>query len=199
MVGCGYYSIHLHGSSLPGIILLSRIQKAVMKLLASLAGGLAGAISVTILHEIVRKLAPSAPRLDTLGEQATARLLEKAGQEVPSGAALRSSALAGDIIGNTIYFSLAGTRIKKAISTGGLLGLTAGIGALKLPGMMGLKEGNTKASSKQRWLTIGLYVAGGLVAAGVTKWIERRSAKKPMVARTKAPDQAYKPVLDITV
>lgn len=170
-----------------------------MKLLISLAGGLAGAISVTILHELIRKIDPSAPRLDRLGEQATARLVEKTGHKPPSGSKLHSSALVGDIIGNTLYYSLAGTRMKKAISTGGILGLGAGIGALKLPGALGLNESHTKLTNKRRWITIGLYVTGGLIAAGVTKWLEKKTSKKPVIARTKAPDEAYKPVLDITV
>jgi hypothetical protein len=107
--------------------------------------------------------------------------------------------MAGDIIGNTLYFSLAGTRMKKAISTGGMLGLSAGIGALKLPNALGLDGTHTNLTNKRRWLTVGLYVAGGLIAAGVTKWLENRASKKPVIARTKAPEEAYKPVLDITV
>ncbi|NII24485.1 hypothetical protein HB364_05315 [Pseudoflavitalea sp. X16] len=95
-----------------------------MKLLTSLAGGLAGAISVTILHELVRKIDPSAPRPGRLGER-----------------------------------------------------------------------------DKRRWLTVGLNVAGGLIAVGVTKWLERRASEKqrPRPARILAPNEAYKPVLDITV
>ena len=170
-----------------------------MKLLISLAGGLAGAISVTILHELIRKIDPSAPRLDRLGEQATARLMKKAGHQPPEGRSLHTSALVGDIIGNTLYYSLAGTRIKKAMSTGGILGLGAGIGALKLPAKLGLNGSHTNLTNKRRWMTIGLYVAGGLIAAGVTKWLEKKTAKKPIVDRTKAPDEAYKPILDITV
>lgn len=170
-----------------------------MKLLISLAGGLAGAISVTILHELIRKIDPSAPRLDRLGEQATARLMEKTGHQPPEGRSLHTSAMVGDIVGNTLYYSLAGTRMKKAMSTGGMLGLSAGIGALKLPGKLGLNEGHTSLTNKRRWMTVGLYVTGGLIAAGVIKWLEKKSSKKPVVSRTKAPDEAYKPVLDITV
>jgi hypothetical protein len=170
-----------------------------MKLLTSLAGGLAGAISVTILHELLRKVDPSAPRLDLLGEQATARLMEKTGHPASGNHHLRTSALVGDIISNTLYYSLAGTRVKKAVSTGGMLGLGAGIGALKLPQAIGLNGAHTNLTTKRRWLTVGLYVAGGLIAAAVTKWLENKSSKKTMVARTKVPDEAYKPVLDITV
>ena len=47
-----------------------------MKVLASLAGGLAGAITVTVLHEMFRKSDSSAPRLDKLGETATQKLAQ---------------------------------------------------------------------------------------------------------------------------
>lgn len=172
-----------------------------MKLLTSLAGGLAGAISVTILHGLIRKIDPSAPRLDRLGEQATARLIKKTGHQPPAGNKLYTSAMVGDILGNTLYYSLAGTRMKKAMSTGGLLGLGAGIGALKLPQTLGLNGAPTNLTNKRRWITVGLYVAGGLIAAGVTRWLERRASEKrrPRPARILAPDEAYKPVLDITV
>lgn len=170
-----------------------------MKLLTSLAGGLAGAISVTILHELIRKIDPSAPRLDRLGEQATAKLIARTGQEPPRGKNLRTTALVGDIVGNTLYYSLAGTRVKKAMSAGGVLGLGAGIGALKMPAALGLNGSTTNNSPKRRLLTIGLYLAGGLIAAGVTKWLEKKATEKPVVARTKAPDESLRPVLDITV
>jgi hypothetical protein len=170
-----------------------------MKLLTSLAGGLAGAIAVTILHELIRKNDPSAPRLDKLGEQATAHIMEKTGHAAPAKDKLYTTAMVGDIIGNTLFYSLAGTRMKKAMSTGGLLGLSAGIGALKLPGVLGLNPKFTNSTGKRRWVTVGLYLTGGLIAAGVAKWLDNKASKKPVVARTKAPDEAYKPVLDITV
>lgn len=170
-----------------------------MKLLTSLAGGLVGAISVTILHELIRKVDPSAPRLDKLGEQAAARVMEKTGHKVPPEDKLHTPALVGDIIGNTLYYSLAGIRMKKAMCTGGLLGLSAGIGALKLPGVLGLNPRHTNSTGKRRWVTVSLYLAGGLIAAGVTKWLDNKASKKVVVARTKAPNEAYKPVLDITV
>ncbi|WP_276479492.1 hypothetical protein [Paraflavitalea pollutisoli] len=170
-----------------------------MKLLTSLAGGLAGALAVTLLHELTRKMGTSnAPRLDTLGEQATAKLIEKTGHDAPTGSKLHNTALAGDILANTLYYSLAGARMNKAMSTGGILGLSAGIGALKLPGVLGLSEDKTNSSPKQRWLTIGLYVAGGLIAAGVTRWLEKKAKRNNTGGPAYSPEKSYKPVLDIT-
>ena len=104
-----------------------------MKLLNSLAGGLAGTLSVTILHGLVRKIDPSVPRPAPIG-------------------AHRSN----------------------------------GMHSRHLPG-------------KHRLLMIGLTVAGGLIAAGVTNWLDKKTTKKPSVVRIKMPNGAYKPILDITV
>lgn len=103
-----------------------------MKLLNSLAGGLAGTLSVTILHGLVRKIDPSVPRPNPAG-------------------AHRSN----------------GTHSH-------------------VPG-------------KHRLLMIGLTIAGGLIAAGVTNWLDKKTTKRPTVVRIKVPNGAYKPVLDITV
>lgn len=161
--------------------------------MTSLAGGLAGALTVALLHGLARKIAPAAARSGTIGEQAAAQL---AGS-VEDRRGPYKAALAGDIVGNTLYYSLAGAKINKAMSTGGLLGLGAGLSALQLPALLGQR---THASSGQRWLTIGLYVAGGLMAAGVTKWLEKKAASRRQVgAPAYSPQEAYKPVLDITV
>lgn len=103
-----------------------------MKLLNSLAGGLAGTLSVTILHRLVRKIDPSVPRPAPVGAH-------------------------------------------------------------------GLNGTHSRLSGKNRLLMVGLTVTGGLIAAGVTNWLDNKSAKKPAVARIKAPNGAYKPILDITV
>jgi hypothetical protein len=170
-----------------------------MKLLISLAGGLAGAISVTILHELIRKIDHSAPRLDKLGEEATAKLIAKTGHEAPTGNSLFATSLAGDIISNTLYYSLAGTRIKKSMATGSVLGLGAGLGALTLTRKMGLDDRTVNETPKRKLITVGLYLTGGLVAAGVMRWLENRKKNKPVMSAKKAFKEAYKPVLDITV
>ncbi|AXY76704.1 hypothetical protein D3H65_23105 [Paraflavitalea soli] len=103
-----------------------------MKLLTSLAGGLAGTLSVTILHRLLRKIDPSVPRPAPMGAQ-------------------------------------------------------------------GLNGNHSRLTNKHRLLMVGLSVAGGLIAAGVTNWLDSKTTKKPAVARIKAPGEAYKPILDITV
>jgi hypothetical protein len=167
-----------------------------MKLLASLAGGLAGAVTVTLLHEVIRKVDPSAPRMDLVGKAVTEKLMHKVGQKAPRN--LYATSLAGSIMANTLYYSLAGLGPKNALSIGSMLGLTAGAGAVTLPGKLGLNGVHSNGSLKRKWMTMALYMAGGLVAAAVARQIEKRKNKR-LVSPYNPPEQAYKPILDIIV
>ena len=48
-----------------------------MKVISSVAGGLAGALSVRLMQEILRKVDPTAPRLDLLRKQAALKIADK--------------------------------------------------------------------------------------------------------------------------
>lgn len=170
-----------------------------MKLLASLAGGLAGAVTVTLLHEIIRKIDPSAPRMDLVGKAVTEKLMHKAGQHVPEAGQLYATSLAGSIMANALYYSLAGLGHRSPLSVGSMLGLTAGAGAVTLPGKLGLNGVHSSGSKKRKWMTMALYFAGGLVAAAVTRSIENHRKPKHIVSPYNPPEQAYKPILDIMV
>jgi hypothetical protein len=170
-----------------------------MKLLAALAGGLAGAITVTILHELTRKLDPTAPRLDLVGESATQKLAQKAGYKPPTGNSLYAGSLAGSILTNALSYSLAGMSGKRPLSLGTIVGAAMGWSALKLPKKLGLRSIHTDGSTKRRWLTMALYITGGLVASAVSRRIEKKRRQKPIVSPYKSPDEAWKPVLDIVV
>ena len=102
-----------------------------MKLYAALLGGLAGACTVTILHEILKRNDPEAPRMDKLGMEALTKGLESADQPVHEKKELFWWAMAGDIAMNSLYYSLAGIgKRKDATGKGGFLGMAAGFGAL---------------------------------------------------------------------
>src|SRR6476646_1536136 len=77
------------------------------KLTSALLSGLAGAAALTVLHETVRRVRSDAPRMDTLGRRAIAKGLEAAGLETPPEDQLQAVALGGDIVANTLYYSLA--------------------------------------------------------------------------------------------
>jgi hypothetical protein len=150
-----------------------------MKTIASLGGGLAGACAVTLLHESVRKIVPKAPRMDLLGMNAISKGLNAAGIKTPTGNKLYTLAMAGDILSNSIYYALAGTGNEKNIwLKSSLLGLAAGVAAVALPGPMGLNEKHSARSTQTRLMTVGLYVAGALVATSIMKILANRKDRK---------------------
>lgn len=131
-----------------------------------LISGAAGAVTLTLVHEVVRRTNPDAPRLDVLGMRSIAKTLRGVGQEPPHGDALFNTTLAGDLAANTLYYSVVGTqRGGQAWVVGALLGLAAGVGAVTLPGPLGLGEDATNRTPQTQAMAVGWYLLGGLVAA----------------------------------
>ncbi len=131
----------------------------------AIAAGAAGAGTTTILHEITRRLAPDAPRVDLLGMQALARLLRAGGATPPTGRTLYALTLAGDLASNTAYFGVVGAGSRaRTVALGAALGLVAGAGAVLLPPALGLSGATTGRTGATAALTVALYTAGGLVA-----------------------------------
>jgi hypothetical protein len=150
-----------------------------MKNVSSLAGGVAGAAALTILHELMRKNVAGAPRMDRMGIEATAKLFRKVNLQPPSEKKLFLYSMAGDIIGNSLYYSRIASGTKKQVwMNGAMLGLTAGLSAVYLPGKIGLNEANSNRSTKTQLLTIGLYLVGGLVAAAATNLLRDKKQNK---------------------
>ncbi|MBX0333981.1 hypothetical protein K3G39_12110 [Pontibacter sp. HSC-14F20] len=137
-----------------------------MEVSKALVGGLAGAVALTIAHETLRRLVPEAPRMDVLGMRAISKIMKKAGAQPPEGGALRTWAMVGDVVSNSLYYSLAGAG-KDSWLRGSLLGAGAGAGAVLLPGPMGLGTDPSNRTNSTRAMTVGLYLMGGLVAAAV--------------------------------
>lgn len=150
-------------------------ERISMKATTILAGGLAGATAVTLLHESIRQVVPQAPRMDRLGMQAISKGLKKAGKKVPRENALFTAALAGDLLSNAIYYSAAGIGSEKNIWVRGtLLGLAAGLGAVVLPEPLGLNKQYSNKTLATKVMTVGLYVAGSLVTTAVIKLLNRK-------------------------
>jgi len=150
-----------------------------MKSTTVLAGGLAGAATVTLLHESIRRVVPAAPRMDRLGMQAISKGLKKAGLKVPKENALFTAAMAGDLVSNAIYYSAAGIGSEKNIwLRGSLLGLAAGIGAVVLPEPLGLNKRHSNRTVATQVMTVGLYVTGALVTTAVIKFLNRKKQVK---------------------
>lgn len=138
-----------------------------METLKALAGGFAGACIVTVIHETLRRVEPDAPRMDILGMRAIEKLMHQADTEPPADDnKLHTLALVGDVISNSLYYSLAGMG-KNAWLRGALLGASAGIGAVVLPGPLGLGEKPSGRTTQTKAMAFGLYFVGGLAAAAV--------------------------------
>ena len=132
-------------------------------MLKALGSGLVGAFALTLIHETARRLAPeSAPRVDVLGMRAIAKTLRAVDAEPP--VPLHEAALVGELVSNSVYYSLVGVGSRgDALRNGALRGLAAGLGAVFLPGPLGLGRQPTEAPATQA-MTVAWYVAGGLAA-----------------------------------
>ena len=137
-----------------------------MKLLRSLVGGLIGSLTLTMLHQALKNNYSDAPRMDLLGEEAIEKGYHAIGAEVPDEEKLEKMALAGDIIFNALFFSVAATTISSC-SKGTLLGVAAGLGGIYLPEKLGLNPEHSNRTIQTKVLTVGLYALGGYVAGKV--------------------------------
>ena len=142
-----------------------------MKFITALQAGAVGALALNVLHESVRQVVPTAPRVDILGRRLIARGIHNTGNSVPDEDTLYVLAMVGDLVSNALYYSLVGTGSShSALARGGWLGLGAGVGAVTLPKYLGLPEEKVKGPTSTTLMTIGWYTLGGLVAG----WTARR-------------------------
>jgi hypothetical protein len=131
---------------------------------SALLSGLAGAVALTVLHETVRRIRPDAPRMDRLGRRAIARGMGAVGLETPPEDRLQAVAMGGDIVANTLYYSLACLG-RPSLARGAALGAAAGVGALVLAPLMGLGSRPGSRTPRTVAMTVAWYTAGGLAAS----------------------------------
>ena len=144
-----------------------------MKYTSAIGGGIIGAVALTLIHETGRRINPKAPRMDLLGMDAITKSLRSFGVNVPKQKKLFELTMAGDILSNSLYYSLAGVGgEKQLILRGTLLGLAAGIGAVYLPEPLGLNEAPTGRTTQTKLMTVALYTTGGFIAAAAAKYFE---------------------------
>lgn len=150
-----------------------------MKTLSALEGGLAGAVALTLIHETIKAVIPQAPRMDLLGKEAISKGLKSLNGNAPGEKQLYAITLTGDLIANAIYYSFAGIgKREDALVKGAALGLAAGLGAVLLPGPLGLDTRYSNRTLETKLITVGLYVAGGIVAAAIMRLLERKKVKR---------------------
>lgn len=141
----------------------------------ALTAGAAGAVALTLVHESVRRVRDDAPRMDVLGERAIAAGLRAAGTEPPPEPQLHQLALGGDLVSNTAYYALVGLGGPDgAVVRGAALGLAAGLGAVYLPGPLGLGERPSRRTPQTAAMTVAWYALGGLVAGAAYRALGAR-------------------------
>ncbi|OQP48029.1 hypothetical protein A4H97_29780 [Niastella yeongjuensis] len=153
-----------------------------MKVSSALAGGLAGTLTVASLHEAMRRISPTAPRMDLLDMDLLRKGLTKMHRKVPADGQLQRWAVGGELLCDTAYFSMAAAGGRKKVwLCGALLGLAAGISAVVLPKSMGLPTEPSNKTVATKFMTIGLYFLGGLAAAAVAQLVDRTDKKNEYI------------------
>jgi hypothetical protein len=129
----------------------------------SLASGVVGALALTVVHELGRRLLPTAPRMDEVAMRGLRRILPG---EQRNPVRLHQLALAGDVVANAAYYSfIPGPTRGATWARAVLFGTAAGIGALLLPERMGLGVPQHAERRSNQFMTIGWYLAGAAATA----------------------------------
>lgn len=141
-----------------------------MNVLKSLGSGAIGAAALTLLHETARRFIPTAPRMDVLGMRALTQSFHAADQSPPPHDTLFGLSMAGDLVANSLYYSLIGVGSSRHIwQRGAALGFMAGIGAVVLPGPLGLGSAPSNRTTATQMMTVAWYTVGGLATAAAAQ------------------------------
>jgi hypothetical protein len=112
--------------------------------------------------------------MDILGMRAIVKTMRKADAEPPRGNKLYWLAMAGDVISNAAYYSLtASEKSRNVWLKGTLLGLGAGLGAVTLPGPLGLGTQPSARTNTTKIMTVAWYLAGGLATAAAFQLLNK--------------------------
>lgn len=142
----------------------------------ALLAGMAGAATLTAVHQAARMVTDAAPRMDVMGKRAIEKVVHAGGEHDSSSAhhpSLYGMALAGDMLFNGAYYSLATTWMR-----GAALGLAAGACALLLPPKLGLGTPPKSELLSNQVMTVAWYVLGGLAAAWTAQCLAARRAEQ---------------------
>jgi hypothetical protein len=143
---------------------------------SALLAGICGAVALTTVHQLARRVSSDAPRMDVLGERAIAKTIRAAGGQVPAEPVLNRWALAGDLIANSAFYSLVACgRHAQMWQRGVAMGLIAGAGALMLPRRLGLGDAPKSDHLGNQVMTVAWYLIGGLAAAGAGRALKTTS------------------------
>ncbi|GEN74813.1 hypothetical protein [Chryseobacterium hagamense] len=120
--------------------------------------GLGGAIALSLLHEAVRRNFDNVPEINKVGEEALNKALDKADMKITNQDQLYAATLAGDVIGNGMYYATTATSGFNIAS-----GLAMGLGALALPEKLGLDEKPVAENTRKKVMTVAYYLFGAVI------------------------------------
>jgi hypothetical protein len=134
----------------------------------ALMAGATGAVALNVVHQAAQSFTSDAPRMDVVARRAIAGGMEASGLEPPDEPTLQRWALGGDLVANSIYYSVIACGRPSGVWRRGLaLGVAAGVGALMLPQRMGLGAPPRSHSFANQFMTVAWYTIGGLATAAV--------------------------------
>ncbi|MBF5043021.1 hypothetical protein FGE12_11550 [Aggregicoccus sp. 17bor-14] len=145
--------------------------------LRALGPGLVGALTVTGVHEGLRRVVKDPPRMDVLGMRALKKGAHLLGRRPAHGRRLHRQALAGDLAANSLFYALVALgKPRRPYLRGLTLGVLAGVGAVVLPPYLGLGRRPARAQPRTALLTVAYYTLAGLAAARATRRLTARAA-----------------------
>ena len=142
-----------------------------MRWIRNIAAGLMGSVALNILHETIRKNVNNVPEINLLGAEAVNKTLSQYGRPIQDSDDLHKVTLELDLIANAAYYSAIGGSGKYIWPKAIAMGLSAGIGALKLPKPLGLDPTPVTETTQKQVMTVGYYLFGALVTALALKTI----------------------------
>ena len=138
----------------------------------NLIAGLGGAIVLTLLNETFKNVNHKMPRINLVGEEAVQKTASLVGINIDNENALMGTALVGDIISNTAYFSLIYGKNEELWLKAAASGFTAGLGAVNLPEKLGLNDQPVAKSTATQVLTVAYYMLGAFTTAAIINWLD---------------------------
>lgn len=130
---------------------------------------------LSILQKIVRMIDRTAPRLDEVGKHNIAKLADKADMNVPEQDMNYLINTASEKVSDKLVTLFGHSPEDNILLKGAALGLTAGVGAVLLPGHHQMFEVGNTDNTKNKLLTIGVYILGGIAASYISKQLNKQN------------------------
>lgn len=161
-----------------------------MKLAQAIEGGLAGATTISLLTNTLRKIDGNTARATLFDGRNLQKRFKKAKSKKSSKAAKQYIRLAGDVLESAAFLGLSSLgKRKHAVLRGALLGTVAGLGSEFLHMAEKDKSANALPEDEQKpvlarnellkkAMRVGLYTIGGVVAGKVIQLTSKKKKKK---------------------